>query len=202
MTGICFRRLAALAGALALAGCFSWENDVERGGYAFSKYRLDAASGVHVGVLAEDAEADGFTCRADGWAHFRQDWSLEACFLADSYDMTHMTIPAGTWVMPREDRLVVAFAADTPCQGYVCGGTGGTKGTHTVFYPDGRLRAFFPPEDTQVGRVLCKATPLANIQLYPDGTLKRCVAAAGGEIDGSPYRRNDTVALDETGRPL
>lgn len=202
MSGPKLKSFAALAGFLLLAACFRWTENVERGGYAFSKYRVDDHSGVHIGILAEDAAANGFLCQAGGWAHFNHDWSLGACFLAAPYEMENATIPAGTWVMPRADRLVVAFPEDTPCQGFVCSGTGGTKGTHTVYYPDGRLKSFFPPEHTQMGEVLCKATPLVSIDLYRNGQLQRCVAAAGGQINGIPFARNDTIELDAAGQRL
>lgn len=186
---------------LTLAGCFAWEADVERGGYRFSQYRLDRRAKVHIGILKTDAAVDGFVCQGGGWAHFRSDWSLEACFLGEPYVTEHVTIPVGTWIRPQPDRLIVAFAEDTPCQGYVCTGSGGTKGTHTTFYPNGRLSAFFPPDNITVSGVVCKASPFANVQLHPNGELKSCVAAADGSVAGAPFQAGDKIVLDETGAP-
>lgn len=193
-------RVIAILTCLLLVGCFAWERDVERGGYQFERYRVDAST--HIGILAETAEADGFVCQNGQWAHFREDWSLRACVLAEPHVLASFTIPAGVWVQPSEDRLVVSFEDDTPCQGYVCRGSGGTKGIQTSFYPDGRLRAFFPPEPVRVDGVLCRASLLANVQLYRDGGLKECIPALGGEIAGQTYPPGRPLRLDETGRPV
>ncbi len=195
------RLLISLSAVLLLAGCFAWETDVERGGYAFDRYRQDTQSGAHIGILADTREIDGFICRGEDWAHFRPDWSLSGCFLAQPYAMDHVQIAAGTWVMPHSDRLVVAFQQDTPCQGHVCSGTGGAKGTQTSFYPDGRLREFFPTSTVSISGVQCRASPFASVQLHENGGLKRCTAALDGEIGGAPYQAGQIITLDETGAP-
>lgn len=183
---------------LLLTGCFAWERDVEHGDYHFERYRVD--SDIHIGVLAEPAEVDGFVCAAGEWAHFSPDWSLRACVLAAPYRMQDFTLPAGAWVQPRTDRIVVAFETDTPCQGYICQGSGGTKGIQSTFYPNGRLRAFFPPEAVQVDGVLCRASLYANVQLYESGKLRQCTPALGGEIAGQSYLPGRPLQLDEEGR--
>jgi hypothetical protein len=188
------RKVAAAALAMATGGCFEWEANVTRGGYAFSQYRTEPSSGLHIGMLARDAPANGFTCRKGGWAHFNPDWSLRACFLAEPFRTEHFEFPAGTWVMPRADGLIVAFAHDEACQGYVCTGAGGPKGTQTSFYPNGRLKSFYPPKDTMVGAILCAASPLADIRLHENGNLSECRAAGRGG-----YTAGDTVRLDESG---
>lgn len=192
--------VAPSVACLLLAGCFAWEQGVERGGYQFERYRVD--SDVHIGVLAEQAEVDGFVCEAGGWAHFNPDWSLRACFLAEPYGMDYFTLPAGAWVQPRADRIVVSFQTDTLCQGYNCRGSGGVKGIHSTFYRNGRLRAFFPPEAVYVDGVLCRASLYANVQLYESGGLKQCTPALGGEIHGVAYPPGRSLRLDESGVPM
>ena len=195
------RLLPSLGAALLLAGCFAWETDVERGGYAFERYRQDNQNGAHIGMLVDARDVDGFICRGGDWIHFRSNWSLGGCFLAQSYAMEHVQIAAGTWVMPHADRLVVAFEQDTPCQGYVCSGTGGAKGTQTVFYLDGRLREFFPTDTVSISGVACRASPFASVQLHENGGLRRCTAALDGEIGGAPHQAGQIITLDETGSP-
>lgn len=198
---VVLRNSVALSVAcLLLAGCFAWEQDVERGGYQFERYRVD--SNVHIGILAEPAEVDGFVCEAGGWAHFNPDWSLRACFLAEPYRMDYFTLPAGAWVQPRADRIVVSFETDTLCQGYICQGSGGVKGIHSTFYPNGRLRSFFPPEAVSVDGVLCRASLYANVQLYESGALKQCTPVTAGEIMGVSYGAGRSLRLDESGRPV
>ena len=192
--------VAISVACLLLAGCFAWEHDVPRGGYQFERYRVD--SDIHIGVLAESAEVDGFVCEAGGWAHFNPDWSLRACVLAEPHRMEYFTLPAGAWVQPRTDRIVVAFETDTPCQGYICQGSGGTKGIQSTFYPNGRLRAFFPPEAVQVDDVTCRASLYANVQLYESGALKQCAPAVEGEINGVAYPAGRSLRLDESGVPV
>lgn len=195
-------RLFLLLALVTVSACSQWEQNVVRGGHGFMKYKSNPSSGIHSGILADDIEVDGYQCRANSWAHFQNDWSLEGCFLAEPLILRHTTIPTGSWVMPRDERLIVVFNEDTPCQGYVCGGTGGAKGTQTVFYLDGKLKAFFPPANTQVGLILCKASPFANIELHQNGRLKRCVAAKDCEVENVLYRRNVTVFLNEDGKPV
>ena len=184
-----------------LAACGVWEQDVERGGFGFSKYRLDEPTGMHLGVLAENVNVDGFICAKGEWAHFRGDWSLELCRLATAYRLGAVELVAGIWVMPREDRLVVAFETNTPCQDYTCRGTGGPKGVQTVFDWEGRLIEFFPASDTEIDGVLCRASLTAIVQLHPNGRLKRCVTAAAVTVGGRAFARGATVSLDAAGQP-
>ena len=193
--------VALIISCALLAACGAWERDVERDGFDFSKYRMDEPTGMHLGVLAEDVTVDGFICAKDEWAHFRADRSLELCRLATDYRLGAVELVAGTWVMPREDRLVVAFETNTPCQDYTCRGTGGSKGVQAVFDWDGRLIAFFPTSDTEIDGVLCRASLTASVQLHPNGRLKRCVTAATVTIGGRTFTRGETVSLEATGQP-
>ncbi len=194
-------RWAAIAGMAVLTACPSWERDVTRGGHAFARYRFNRASETHSGLLARDTAVGAFRCRGGAWAHFGADWSLRACELAMDHEMAHMTLPAGTWAMPRAGHIVVAFAEDTPCQGYICGGTGGSKGTHATFYDDGRLRSFFPPSDVTVGDVICRASRFHEVALYPDGGLRACAVDRAVVIGERAYRAGDVVRLDPAGQP-
>ena len=184
-----------------LAACDAWEHDVERGGFSFSEYRFSEGAGVHIGRLAEQANADGFICAEGEWAHFSGDWSLELCRLATPYRLGPIDIAAGAWVRPREDRLIVAFERDTPCGHYMCRGTGGSKGAQTALDWNGRLLEFFLANDTQINGVPCRASLIAIVQLHPNGGLKRCVAANAVTVRGRPYAPGETVVLDDAGQP-
>jgi hypothetical protein len=186
--------------AAASSACFAWEDNVERGGHSFSKYRTEASSGVHIGILAEDVKASGFVCRKGDWAHFNHDWSLRACFLAEPFLTANFQFPAGTWVMPKPDEIVVAFVQDEACQGFVCSGSGGPKGTQTSFYRNGRLKSFYPPHDTVVSGVPCAASALAAIGLHENGQLSECRAASAGTVQGTAHAAGELVRLDEFGR--
>ena len=195
------KQLGIIVFATLLPACTEWETDVDRGGFAFSKYRTDETTGVHIGMLAEDATAQGYACAADEWAHFRSDWSLEACMLAAPYALGATRLAAGTWVMPREDHLVVAFAEDTACQGNICRGTGGMKGVQAVFNSQGRLIEFFPATDTEIDDVVCRASLVDIVQLHPNGRLKRCTAAADGSVGGIVFKAGQKVSFTADGRP-
>ena len=183
---------------LLLSACMAWEHEVERGGYRFHTYRL-SDSGVHIGKLSTPATISGFTCQHSEWIHLKPDWTLEACFLAEPYDMEHFTIPAGSWVRPSPDRIMAAFETNTPCQGYVCSGSGGTKGIQTTFYHSGKLRAFFPPHDVDIGGVTCKASLLVNVQLHEDGGLRGCRSARKGVYRDRSYKKGAQIKLDADG---
>jgi antitoxin component YwqK of YwqJK toxin-antitoxin module len=94
---------------------------------------------------------------------------------------------------------VCSFPFDYKVQGYLCGGSGGYKGTHTGFYESGKLRSFFPPEDVVVDGVTCEASLFVNVNLYENGKIKSCKLAEDYHSDGKVYKRGKTIQFDKNG---
>lgn len=170
------RLMNVLLLGLMLAGCRSWEQDVTRHDIAFERYAKTGDG--HVGVLADTTTVSGVACAGGEWAHFNADWSIMGCMLAEPLTLCFSTLPAGSWVWFRQDRLVVALPEDGPCgEGWTCRGTGGPKGVQTVYYTNGRLNVFFPAEDVVVSGAACRATPSEPVRLTPEGELESCARA-------------------------
>lgn len=187
--------------SLWFLGCKDWDYDVEHNGIHFKKiYQSDG--GTRVGYMSEDNVIQGFPC-ARGWIHFRRDWRVLSCQLSTDFDFNGCRLPAETWIhfSSNEDRTgyVCSFPNDFEVQGYLCGGSGGYKGTHTGFYESGRLRSFFAPEDVEVCGVPCEASLLQNVNLYEDGAIKSCKLAREFTQNGKTFRRGKTIEFAPDG---
>jgi hypothetical protein len=72
----------------------------------------------------------------------------------------------------------------------------------TAFHPNGRVRAFFPPDTIEIDGVACAASVFHPVYLHPDGRLRQCKLARDVTIDGQTIERGETLRLDEAGRAL
>ncbi|MGD9161211.1 MAG: hypothetical protein PVG39_22535 [Desulfobacteraceae bacterium] len=93
--------------------------------------------------MKENKIIEGFPCEK-GWIHFRQDWRLKSFQLSEDYPYKGTLLPANACILfPHHDTrngYTISFPYDYAVQGYLCGGSGGYKGTHTGFYNDGRVK--------------------------------------------------------------
>ena len=93
-----------------------------------------------------------------------------------------------------------SFPENTNIQGYLCrGGSGGSEGVTTGFYPSGRLQSFFPPKDIEIQGIPCRATPFGPVSLYENGNLKQLTLARDTVIGGRSLDEGQTVVLSERG---
>ena len=187
---------------LSFIGCKNWVYDVEENGIHFKKI-YQSKGGTNTGFMTDIHTIQGFPCEK-GWIHFKKDWRLLSCQLCEDFIYNGTLVPVHTWVHFPYDAnrsgYVFSFPNDYEVQGYVCGGSGGYKGTHTGFYKSGKLRSFFPPEDVIVGGVPCEASLLTNVNLYENGNIKSCKLAEDYQIDGFLYKRGKTIAFDKDGK--
>ena len=183
-------------------GCKNWEYDVLKNGIHFSKIH-QSKGGTYVGYMTENHNIQGFPCEK-GWIHFRKDWQLLSFQLSKNVMYKSTLLPSSTWLhFPYHNDhtgYVCSFPDDKKVQGYLCGGSGGYKGTHTGFYENGKLRSFFPPEDVLVNGVPCEAGLLVNVKLHENGNIKSCRLAEDYQVDGKTYQRHKTIAFDKTGK--
>ena len=188
--------------ALAFTGCKDWEYDVVNNGIHFKKLSR-SENGTTVGFMTENHSIQGFPCEK-GWIHFSGDWKLLSFQLSEDFIYKETLLPAHTWIhFPyHKDQIgyTVAFPRDYEVQGYLCGGTGGYKGTHTGFYDSGKLRSFFPPEDVFINGVPCASSLLENVKLYENSNLKSCKLAEDYEADGKSWRKGKVIEFTEDGR--
>lgn len=182
-------------------GCKNWEYDVVKDDIHFEKIH-QSENGATTGFMTENHNINGFPCEK-GWIHFRGDWQLLSFQLSEDFMYRETLLPAHTWIhfSYHKEQLgyVVSFPYDYEVQGYLCGGTGGYKGTHTGFYDSGKLRSFYPTEDVTINGVPCKSNVLVNVNLYENGNLKSCKLAEDYQADGIFYAKGDTIEFTEDG---
>jgi hypothetical protein len=188
--------------SIGLYGCKNWENGVVKNGIYFEKIH-QSKGGTYVGYMAENRVVEGFPCEK-GWVHFKKNWKLLSFQLSENFEYKNTLLPAHTWIhLPyhnEQSGYVCAFPHPYEVQGYICGGSGGFKGTQTGFYDSGRLRSFFPPDDIVINGVSCKASLFANINLHENGNLKRCTLAEDYHTLGKRYKKNQSIEMDINGK--
>ena len=185
-----------------LSGCKNWEYDVVKNGIHFKKIN-QSESGTIIGYMLENHEIQSFPCEK-GWIHFKQNWQLKSFQLSKDFTYNNTLLPAHTWIqLPHHETqagYICSLPFDYEIQGYLCGGSGGYKGTHTGFYKSGRLRSFYPPEDVTVDGVPCEATVFVYVGLYENGHIKSCKLAENYEINGEIYTKGNKIEFDENGK--
>lgn len=190
-----------LISVFIFTSCKNWEYNVVKNGIFFEKIH-QSKGGTYVGYMKESQIIQGFPCEK-GWIHFRDNWQLLSFQLSEDFEYKSTLLPAHSWVLfpyhKHRTGHVISFPYDVEVQGYVCGGSGGYKGTHTGFYEDGSLRSFYPPDDVMVDGVLCDSTLLVNVNLYENGRLKSCELAKNIELNGKTYKSGSTIEFTPEG---
>jgi hypothetical protein len=148
--------------------------------------------------LVEETELDGFPCQR--WVWWYDDGRLDNLELASDLEVQGHQFPSGTRIFFDADgRLAHAWLSrDTVIDGRPCRGR---SKIDTAFHPNGRVRAFFPPDVYEIDGVSCAASVFHPIYLHPDGRLRQCKLARGVTLDGRAFERGQTLNLDESGRP-
>lgn len=186
---------------LSFCGCKNWEYNVDKDNIHFEKIS-QSKGGTNTGFMTENHNINGFPCEK-GWIHFKGDWRLLSFQLSKDFMYKGTLLPAHTWFHfpyhADQTGYVLSFPEDYEVQGYLCGGSGGYKGTHTGFYDSGKLRSFFLPEDTIVDGVPCESSLFVNVNLYENGNIKSCKLAEDYEADGEFYKRGKFIEFDRNG---
>lgn len=148
--------------------------------------------------LLEPTELEGYPCRS--WVWWHADGTLDNLELAEARTVQGQPMPAGTRVFfDEQGRLAHAWLArTTELDGLPCSGKWKID---TAFHPNGRVRAFFPPEDLELDGVWCEASVFHPVYLHPDGRLAQCKLARAADVHGHHFERGATLALDEHGHP-
>jgi hypothetical protein len=194
--------LGLIIASTCLSGCKNCEYNVEKNGIHFKKIN-QSENGTIIGYMTENHEIWGFPCEK-GWIHFKENWKLKSFQLSKEFTYNHTLLPAHTWIhLPHHEEQtghVCSLPFDYEIQGYLCGGSGGYKGTHTGFYKSGRLKSFYPPDDLTVDRVPCKATPFVYVDLYENGHIRSCKLAEDHQVDGVTIKKGELINFHENGK--
>lgn len=149
----------------------------------------------------KDIIFDNYPCKS-GWIHFTKSWNLKFFCLSSDYKILNNRFKKNTWIKFTEKSMICVLPEDMQIQGYTCRGGGGYKGISTSFYLSGELESFFPPEDIEIGNILCKSTLFGPVYLYEDGMLKQCVLAENTKINGKTYSKNSVLTFDKNGNVI
>jgi hypothetical protein len=149
--------------------------------------------------LLEETELGGLPCQR--WVWWHPDGSLDNLELAHDRSVQGHAFPAGTRLFfDEEGRLAHAWLSrDTEIDGLPCRGKWKID---TAFHPNGRVRAFFPPDDLELAGVWCEASVFHPVYLHADGRLAQCRLARDARVHGHELEAGTMLRLDETGRPL
>lgn len=145
---------------------------------------------VQRAFLLEETVYEGLACQR--WIWWHADGSLDNVELARETSVQGHAFPAGTRIFFDADgHLAHAWLSeDRVIDGLPCRGRWKID---TAFHPNGRVKAFFPPEDLELEGVLCEASVFHPIYLHPDGRLRQCKLAADLERDGRTYEKGDIL---------
>lgn len=149
--------------------------------------------------LLEETELMGLPCQR--WVWWYPDGSIDNLELAHDRAVQGHAFPAGTRLFfDEEGRLAHAWLSrDAEIDGLPCRGKWKID---TAFHPNGRVRAFFPPEDLERDGVWCEASVFHPVYLHPDGCLAQCKLARRARVHGRDFAAGTTLRLDEQGHPL
>ncbi len=144
------------------------------------------------GFLLEEAEIAGFPARR--WVWWYEDGSVESFELAADARVQDHDLPARSRVfLDREGRLAhVWLSQETVIDGLPCRGK---MKIDTAFHPNGRVRAFFPPDTIEIDGIACVASVFHPVYLHPDGHLRQCKLARAVTLDGRTYEKGITQEL-------
>jgi hypothetical protein len=182
---------------LALLGCLAPQQASDLP-YRTSSILRHADGSLKRGYLVEPTELDGFPCQ--GWVWRHEDGKLDNFELQRDFTVQGHAFPAGTRLfLDREGHLAHAWLSKTTTiDGHVCRGR---FKIDTAFHPNGRVKAFFPPEDLELDGVLCTASVFHPVYLHPNGRLKQCRLARETTLAGRVFARGTTLVLDESSNP-
>jgi hypothetical protein len=181
-----------------------WEKDIEVNNVAFNKIRFiikDGDTTYSEGYLKSKTIIEGYPCH--GYIVFKKNQKLQSFTLAEKHSMLGAVLPEETEVRFYKEKILCLLGKDTEIQGYCCNGNSQrwySMGISTVFYPNGRLKFFFPCNDILVGDVPCKSSSFAGIELYADGALKECKLSEDISFDNINYKKNTILVFDEKGK--
>lgn len=196
LVGLGARRVAGtallwLGLGLVLVGCLAPQDPADLPFETSSILRHENGQ-LRRAFLLEETEIEGFACQR--WIWWHEDGRLDNLELAHERSVQGHAFPRSTRLFfDREGRLAHAWLSqDTVIDGLPCRGRWKID---TAFHPNGRVKAFFPPDDLELAGVLCKASVFHPVYLHPDGKLRQCKLAALATLDGRTYAAGEVLQV-------
>jgi hypothetical protein len=183
--------VVGLGAGLGLSGCIVPQDPADQP-YRSGSFLYHENGAMQRAYLLEEAELEGLPCQR--WVWWYEDGRIDNLELAEARTVQGHAFPAATRLFfDREGQLAHAWLSeDTVIDGRPCRGRWKID---TAFHPNGRVKAFFPPEDLELDGVLCVASVFHPIYLHPDGRLRQCKLAADVTLDGRTYEKGETLQL-------
>lgn len=165
------------------------------------KSRTEDGVTLTIGELAAPVEVDGIVF--EGWLQRRDNGTVTGGLTATDTVINGLEIPARTWVsFDSEGHLKSChFPANCEIQGQLCRGTdSGSKGPVVVFYPNGKLKEFFAPQDVVIENVPCAGGLFDSIRLHKNGRLQQCTLTESTTIQSVEFPAGTRLSLDPDGQ--
>lgn len=140
----------------------------------------------------EETELEGLPCQR--WVWWQPGGRLDNVELARDHAVQGHAFPAGTRVFfdPAGHLAHAWLSRDTVVDGWPCRGRWKID---TAFHPNGRVKAFFPPDTLEIDGVACVASVFHPVYLHPDGHLRRAKLAEDVTLDGQTFAEGETLEL-------
>ncbi len=192
---------ASLALLLALTlgqGCIAPQASADHPFRTSSILRHDDGS-LRRAWLLEETEFNGIICQR--WIWWHANGAIDNLELARDCAVQNHAFPAETRLFfDEQGRLAHAWLSrETEVDGHLCRGKWKID---TAFHPNGRVKAFFPPEDLELDGVWCEASVFDPVYLHENGKLQACKLARDAVVDGRKFEAGRKIALDAAGRPI
>ena len=183
-----------------------WEKEISYNGISFDKVRfhIEGSDTLEIeGYLSQPTNINGIPC--SNYIVLKEGGRLKKITLSEDFYMFDITFPKGSLLNFKEEGLSCYLSSNTMVQGFLCSGNYTkkiSKSLETVFYPNGELKWFYPPEDVLINQVYCKGGKSIIIGLYMNGRLMKCTLSQDQIIDGAPYDENTVFFFfPESGEP-
>lgn len=153
----------------------NWIRNTTVNEIAFSKLRYLIHDGDTTGIIGRtktDFNINNIPCKK-AWVHFNQHWEPILFQLSEAHQVKNVNLPKNSWVRfsNTSEYIIVVFPRDTVINGFPVKGGGGSTGVQTQFYPNGKLRSFFPYKNMLVNNTSIKKSLFHSVTLNEHGEV-------------------------------
>lgn len=207
----------SIIGMLILTSCYKpdiestdWQYNDTINLIHFKKFQYLMQKGTEdtlklAGVINNPMIIQGYPCDSN-MIYMNMEGELLGFRLAQKRILYDLKLAKGTWIFFNEDgSYTCKFPKNTTIYGFNIHGNASdddSKGIPTDFYKNGKLKFFYPVEDVVVNEIHCKASLAHGIELYDNGSLKKCKLSQNETIQGKHYKKNSLINFSENGEVI